>query len=515
MSVRVRFAPSPTGELHVGNARTALFNWLFARKSGGVFVLRIEDTDVERSEERFEEQLLEDLRWLGLDWEEGPDVGGPYGPYRQSDRIAIYQRYAQEVVASGGAYYCFCSAEEVERERKAAQAAGRQPKYSGRCRAIPPETAQARRQAGEPASVRLRIPDHPLRFLDCVHGRVEFPQEVIGDPILLRSNGLPAYNFAVVIDDALMRITHVIRGDDHISNTPRQVAVYEALALLPRSSPSDPEWKLPEFAHLSTILGPDHTRLSKRHGATSLANFRESGILPEALANYLALLGWAPSQGNREIFALPELIQAFSLKEVSRNPATFDREKLRWLNRHYLKESDPARVVTLALPFFQASGCVGESADEAVRRWLQGVVDLLLSSVDELSQLPAQAAVFFEYDAPASLRRAENQEVLAEAGARRVAESFLAIALAEGEFSTDRFHSILERVKAETKQKGKNLFHPVRVALTGSASGPQLDRLIPLLEAGSPLNLPKPVKSCRSRLEEFRQAWAEMKSEPR
>ena len=356
MSVRVRFAPSPTGELHVGNARTALFNWLFARQHGGVFVLRIEDTDVERSEARFEEQLMEDLRWLGLEWDEGPDCGGPYEPYRQSERLALYQRYTQALLAAGSAYYCFCSTEETERDRQAALAAGRQPKYSGKCRGIEPATARARREAGEAASVRLRIPDRPLRFEDLVHGVVEFPQEVIGDPILARSNGLPAYNYAVVIDDALMRITHVIRGDDHISNTPRQIAVYQALARLPRRDEADPDWQAPQFAHLSTILGPDHTRLSKRHGATSLARFREIVILPEALANYLALLGWAPSQGNREIFPLPELVQAFRLSEVSRNPAIFDLEKLRWLNRHCLKESDPERLLKLAVPVFQTAG---------------------------------------------------------------------------------------------------------------------------------------------------------------
>ena len=509
MAVKVRFAPSPTGELHVGNARTALFNWLFARQQGGVFVLRVEDTDVERSEARFEEQLMEDLRWLGLDWDEGPDVGGPCSPYRQSERSEIYQQYAQRLIATGSAYYCFCSSEEIERERRAALTAGHQPKYSGKCRALDPGTVQARKEAGESASVRLRIPDHPFRFEDLVHGVVEFPNEVIGDPILVRSSGLPAYNFAVVIDDGLMQISHVIRGDDHISNTPRQMAAYEALAQLPKQAASEPDWKLPQFAHLSTILGPDHTRLSKRHGATALGHFRAVGILPEALANYLALLGWAPSQGNREIFALPELVQAFNLKEVSRNPAIFDVEKLRWLNRRYLKQSDPARILNLALPIIQGVGYIGESPNASVRAWLREVLDLLLPSVDELSQLPAQAAIFFEYDARVSLQVAENQEVLTHPGARQVIEAFAEKALENGELTPDRFRGVLEQVKQATQQKGKNLFHPIRVALTGTASGPQLDRLIPLVEAGSRLELSKPIKDCRSRLLEFRQAWAE------
>ena len=357
--------------------------------------------------------------------------------------------------------------------------------------------------------MRLRIPDHPFRFEDLVHGLVEFPQEVIGDPILVRSSGLPAYNFAVVIDDALMRITHVIRGDDHISNTPRQMAAYEALAQLPKQAASDPDWKLPQFAHLSTILGPDHTRLSKRHGATALGHFRAVGILPEALANYLALLGWAPSHGNREIFALPELIQAFSVKEVSRNPAVFDVEKLRWLNRHYLKQSNPERILNLALPILQGAGYIGESPNESVRAWLREVLDLLLPSVDELSQLPVQAAVLFEYDARASLQVTENKEVISHPGALLVIEAFAEKVLENGALSPDCFRGVLEQVKQATQQKGKNLFHPIRVALTGTASGPQLDRLIPLVEAGSRLELPIPIKDCRSRLLEFRQAWAE------
>ena len=355
--------------------------------------------------------------------------------------------------------------------------------------------------------MRLRIPEEPLRFEDVVHGSVEFPQEVIGDPILLRSNGLSAYNFAVVIDDALMRITHVIRGDDHISNTPRQVAVYRALARLPRQGGEEPDWQLPQFAHLSTILGPDHTRLSKRHGVTSLGHFRAQGILPEALANYLALLGWSSSEDNREIFSLSELIHAFRFQEVSRSPAVFDLEKLRWLNRHYLKESDPERLLNLAVPIFREAGYLGESPGAEVLRWLQGVLDLLVPSVDELAQLPAHAAVIFDYDAAASLRLPEIQEVLAQDGARPVIEALAEVIHESEEVSPERFPAVLEQVKKATRQKGKSLFHPVRVALTGQASGPQLDKLIPLVETGSRLELPRPIKSCRSRLLEFRKAW--------
>jgi glutamyl-tRNA synthetase len=292
--MRVRFAPSPTGLLHVGNARTALFNWLLARGRGGTFVLRIEDTDVERSTPESEQGILNDLRWLGLDWDEGPDVGGPHGPYRQSERLDLYRSYAHELVEQGHAYHCFCSAEQLEADRRAALESGRPPQYSGRCRDLSPSTAAERLASGHPAVVRFRVPQgRTVAFQDVVRGTVQFETEVIGDPVLVRSDGHPAYNFAVVIDDALMEITHVVRGEDHISNTPRQVLLYEALKFQP-----------PVFAHLALVLGPDHTPLSKRHGATSVSEFRTRGYLPEALVNYLALLGWSPGGGD-EVLPAP------------------------------------------------------------------------------------------------------------------------------------------------------------------------------------------------------------------
>src|SRR5450631_1232151 len=303
--VRVRFAPSPTGMLHVGSARTALYNWLFARRKGGDFLLRIEDTDLERSEAHYEAQFIADLRWLGLEWDEGPvDADGPdkgaCGPYRQSARLAIYAEHTERLLAEGKAYRCFCTPEELEAERNLAAAERRPQVYSGRCRSLGQETINQNLAAGMSFAVRLRIQDHPLRFHDMVHGPIEFAAETVSDPILVRSEinakglpgkAVPVYNYVVTVDDALMEITHVIRGDDHLSNTPKQVALYEALG-----------WPVPEFAHLSTIVGSDGARLSKRHGATSIANFREMGVLPEALVNYLALLGWAPTGGNREVF---------------------------------------------------------------------------------------------------------------------------------------------------------------------------------------------------------------------
>jgi nondiscriminating glutamyl-tRNA synthetase len=513
--VRARFAPSPTGHLHVGNARTALFNWLFARQKGGTMVLRIEDTDLDRSEARFEDQLISDLKWLGLDWDEGPDVDGAYGPYRQSDRLEIYRAQAERLLNERKAYLCFCAEEELQKERDRAAAEHRQPIYSGKCRAIDPAEAQRRRVNGELCAIRLRIPERPIRFHDIVHGEVEFSNEVVSDPIIVRSSGMPVYNYVVVVDDALMKITHVIRGDDHLSNTPKQVALYEAFG-----------WPAPEFAHLSTILGADRERLSKRHGATSIANFREMGVLPEALVNYLALLGWAPPGGTREIFSRDELIKEFSLERVTPSPAVFDLEKLYWLNRHYIKEKLAAGVAGanaivdagsaqgipgLVLPYFTAGGLMPENPDLQLKSWFSRLVDLVAPSVDRLDQLPERASLFFNYDAQAALASADNAEVLGLPQTDAVLARFTFKVLEdesarEGALAPERFKHIVNEVKAETGAKGKELFHPIRVVVTGSHSGPEFDKLIPLIEEGSRLPLPKHILSVRERVEQFAKA---------
>jgi len=507
-AVRARFAPSPTGHLHVGNARTAFFNWLFARQQRGTMVLRVEDTDLDRSEARFEGQLIDDLKWLGLDWDEGPDVGGSFGPYRQSDRLTIYREHAERLLSEHKAYLCFCTEEELQRERDRAAAEHRQPIYSGKCRAIESVEAQRRRSAGEACAIRLRIPEHPIRFHDIVHGEVEFSNEVVSDPIILRSSGMPVYNYVVVIDDALMKITHVIRGDDHLSNTPKQVALYEALG-----------WPVPEFAHLSTILGGDRERLSKRHGATSMANFRDMGVLPEALVNYLALLGWAPPGGTREIFSMGELVKEFSLERVTPSPAVFDMEKLYWLNRHYIKEAPPERVEKLAFPYFKQflgvtavqQGGIVDSHPPDVKTWFATVVRLLVPSVDRLEQLPDRAGPIFNYDAKAALAAPENAEVLAWPHTDAVLAGF-SVKILEDESARDarltpeRFKQVVNEVKAETGAKGKELFHPIRIVITGSHSGPEFDKLIPILEEGSHLPLPRHVLSVRERVDAFGRA---------
>src|SRR5919106_5497101 len=343
--MRLRFAPSPTGNLHVGNARTALFNWLLARGSGGTFILRIEDTDVERSTKESERAIIDDLRWMGLDWTEGVDAGGEHGPYRQSERLHIYRAHAEELLSKGRAYYCFCAEEQLEADRQAALSEGRPPKYVGRCRHLSRDESRRRVEQGEHAVIRFPVPDAgEVVFNDIVRGEVRFSTDVIGDPVLVRSDGHPAYNYAVVIDDALMKVTHVIRGEDHISNTPRQILLYEAFG-----------WTPPSFAHLSLVMGPDHAPLSKRHGATSVKEFRDKGYLPEALVNSLALIGWSPGHDD-ELLPIDELARRFSLEGVGHSAGVFDEEKLAWANRHYLKIADPARIAELSLPYFEEAG---------------------------------------------------------------------------------------------------------------------------------------------------------------
>src|SRR5437879_6958655 len=432
--------------------------------------LRIEDTDVDRSEARFENQLIEDLKWLGLDWDEGPDVGGGYRPHRHSDRLEIYRAHAERLLNEHKAYLCFCTEEDLQKERERAAAEHRQPIYSGKCRTLDPAEATQRRTSGESCAIRLRIPERPIRFHDIVHGDVEFSNEVVSDPIILRSNGMPVYNYVVVIDDALMKITHVIRGDDHLSNTPKQVAVYEALG-----------WPVPEFAHLSTILGGDRERLSKRHGATSIANFREIGVLPEALMNYLALLGWAPSGGTREIFSKEELIKEFSLERLTPSPAVFDMEKLYWLNRHYIKQRPVADLYQQALSFFVRAGLLsppGESGQGAsvmlpagFREWFLKVLELRLPAVDRLDQLPERASLIFNYDANATLADPDNAEVLncthTDAVISRVTFNILENEYArDDQLTPEEFRAIVNHVKAETGTKGKELFHPMRLMIT-------------------------------------------------
>jgi nondiscriminating glutamyl-tRNA synthetase len=499
--VRVRFAPSPTGQLHVGNARTALFNWLLARGSGGTFILRIEDTDLERSTRDSEAAILRDIRWLGLDWDEGPDVGGPRGPYRQSERLNLYQSYAQELLAAGRAYPCFCTTAQLEAERQDAMATGRPARYAGTCRRLTREQADARVAAGERPAIRFRIPeDRDVVFSDAVRGDVRFQSDVIGDPVILRADGMPAYNFAVVVDDALMEVTHVVRGEDHISNTPRQILLYEALGFQP-----------PQFAHLALVMGPDHSPLSKRHGATSVAEFRAKGYLPEALINYLALIGWSPradatAQGaGDELMPAEELARRFSLNHVGHSAGVFDEEKLAWVNRHYLKLADPIRIARLSVPYFERAGVnMTPTGDGLV--FLASVMQMATASVDRLDQVPERVAFLFEYSPSLALAQPAVREEMSAAGPQAVVRALAAELARAPRLDRERFRETAGAVKAATGQKGRGLFHPIRLALTGRAAGPELDLAVPAIDLGADLpwsaGMPK-IQGCRERAAAF------------
>ena len=480
--MRVRFAPSPTGHLHVGNARTALFNWLLARGQQGTFILRIEDTDLERSTKASEQAILSDLRWMGLQWDEGVEVGGPCGPYRQTERMQSYVDHVNRLLAEGNGYYCFCSEEKLESERKAQLAAGLPPKYAGTCRAIAKDEARRRKDAGEPAVVRLRVPDNRnVTFNDVVRGEVTFHTDVIGDPVLVRSDGIPAYNFAVVIDDALMKVTHVVRGEDHISNTPRQILLYEAFGYTP-----------PTFAHLSLVMGPDHAPLSKRHGATSVKEFRDKGYLPEALVNYLALIGWSPGP-NEELFPPDELARRFKLENVAHSAGVFDEMKLAWVNRHYLKLCAPDRLVTLAEPYLRERGYVVGDLSAEGRAWLEWLLPQVVASVDRIAQLPDRLDTIFEGPRPPF----ENHD------ANLVSALGRELSAGQRLLDKDAFRALAGRVKDATGLKGKALFHPIRVVITGAHDGPELDVLIPAIDRAASLSATsglKPVTGCLERV---------------
>jgi glutamyl-tRNA synthetase len=486
--MRVRFAPSPTGHLHVGNARTALFNWLLARHGGGTFILRIEDTDTERSTRESERAIVEDLRWMGLNWDEGVEAGGTMGPYRQSERLEIYADHADQLLDNGGAYYCFCSPEKLEADRQALLAQGLPPRYVGTCRSLAPDIADERISAGERPVIRLRVPQNrEVVFDDIVRGRVAFHTDVIGDPVLVRSDGMPAYNFAVVIDDALMQVTHVVRGEDHISNTPRQILLYEAFG-----------WRPPQFAHVSLVMGPDHTPLSKHHGATSVAEFRAKGYLPEALVNYLALIGWSPGEGQ-EVLPLDELARRFELSHVAHSAGVFDEDKLAWVNRHYLSTAEPDRLVDESLRYLREAGVVESELSDAGRAWLKDVIPAVAKSIDRLTTIPSRLTTIFSpsYDrAPALLIEGERAVIQA-----------LADELAHSPRLVDReaFRALADRMKQRTSRKGRAVFNPIRIAITGASVGPEHDLLVPAIDGLADLTHTglKAVQGCKERAARF------------
>ena len=455
--VRVRFAPSPTGYLHVGGARTALFNFLFARHEGGIFILRIEDTDVERSSAELEMVLLEDMRWLGLDWDEGPVGGGARGPYRQSERVDIYGEYVEKLVLSGAAYPCFCTDEELELKREQSRKSGLPPRYDGTCRELSEDERQARRRDGRPESKRFRIKaEQDIRIKDLIRGEVVFPPDMVGDFVIMRSNGLPTYNFAAAVDDALMEVTHVIRGEEHLPNTIRQLMIYESLG-----------FDLPDFAHIPLILGDDRSKLSKRHGAPNIKEFRDRGYPPEAIVNYLAFLGWSPKD-EREIFTMDELAGEFTLESVANSPAIFDEKKLNWFSARHIRAGGSSEFLDEALPFFPRE--LVESYD---RELLAEIFDIVSENLSCYSRIEEAAAAFLRgvpsYDDEAA-GILDGTGPLLEA----LADRFGVLE----EWTGDRIKQSIKETGADLGLKGKALFMPLRVALTGSAHGPDLATLI-------------------------------------
>jgi len=461
--VRVRFAPAPTGLLHIGNARTALFNHLFAKHHHGTFILRIEDTDTERSTDIAIEHILEDLRWLGIQWEEGPDRGGPAGPYRQSQRLSLYLDYAEGLLREGKAYRCYCSPERLESLRKEQLSRGKMPRYDGRCQSLSKGEISRMESEGQQPVLRFHVKRGSIVFEDLVHRRMNFGAEGIGDFIVLRSDGMAAYNFACVIDDHLMRITHVIRGDDHLSNTPRQILIYQALG-----------WQPPIFAHHPLILGSDRSPLSKRHGATAVSQYRDEGFLPEALLNYLVLLGWTPPSGE-EVLPMEKIIEEFSLSALSRNAPIHSRKKLEWLNSIYLREEDEEQLSELLLPYLVKAGVPIHHIDQNYLKQISSVLKenlVVLSQVEEYLGIFFDEKFFFEDEARTVLSDPRNRETVR--CALHVFESF-------PEITNGGFPSLLSQLEEETGRKGRNLFSPLRAGITGKRKGPELAKTIPLL----------------------------------
>ncbi len=384
LKVRVRFAPSPTGPLHIGGARSALFNWLFARRHGGTFIVRIEDTDLERSSRPSEENILSSLRWLGLDWDEGIGAGGPHGPYRQSERLGLYGGYARQLLEAGRAYYCYCSGEELAAEREELLARGELPRYLGRCRSLGAADRTRLEAGGRRPVIRFKVPpEDTVVIRDLVRGEVSFECSGIGDFIIVKSDGIPTYNFAVVVDDRCMQISHVIRAEEHLSNTPRQVLIYRAF-----------DWPVPEFAHISLIMGKDRSKMSKRHGATSIEQYMEMGYLPEALLNFLALLGWSPG-GDEEVLSLDLMREQFSLDRVAKNPAVFDLDKLNWINGYYIRQASLDRITDLAVPYLRQGGYLKGKATPEQYQWLKSVVSTVRNYLVNMSEIDLYAEIFF------------------------------------------------------------------------------------------------------------------------
>lgn len=467
--VRVRYAPSPTGHLHIGNARTALFNYLFARSQGGKFIIRIEDTDRQRNIGGGDLNQLKYLQWLGIDWDESIDKGGDFGPYRQSERLDIYAQYWQKLIDEGKAYRCYCTEEELEQERQEQLARGEMPRYSGKHRHLTERERQAFEAEGRKPSIRFKVPENrTYAFNDLVKGEVSFDSEGFGDFVIVKKDGMPTYNFAVVIDDHLMKISHVLRGDDHISNTPRQLMIYEAFG-----------WEPPTFAHMTLIVNEQRKKLSKRDESIIqfIEQYAELGYLPEALFNFITFLGWSP-EGEEEIFSREELIERFDPQRLSKSPAVFDTEKLAWMNNHYIKQLSTDALVDLALPHLQKAGYFPQTLTAEQRKRATQMISLYQEQMRYGAEIVELAALFFQeevtYDDQA-------QEILAEEQVPEVLKSFYNHIKPLEDYEAEKIKKALKQVQKETGAKGRKLFMPVRVACTGQVHGPDLSASLALL----------------------------------
>ncbi|UFJ40631.1 glutamate--tRNA ligase [Brevibacillus humidisoli] len=467
--VRLRYAPSPTGHLHIGGARTALFNYLFARRHGGKFIVRIEDTDQTRNVENAAEEQMKNLKWLGVEWDESVDIGGPYGPYRSMDRLDLYRKYIDQLLAEGKAYYCYATKEELDAEREEQIARGETPKISEKHRNVTPEQREQYEREGRVPSIHFRVPENRVYVVnDLIRGEVKFDSDSTGDFVICRPDGIPTYNFAVVIDDYLMKISHVVRGEEHLSNTPRQLMIYEAFG-----------WEPPKFAHLALILNQEGKKMSKRDESIIqfIEQYRELGFLPDAIVNFIVLLGWS-SGGEEEIFSKQELIEQFSLERVSKAPAVFDTVKMNWMNNYYLKRQPLETVVEMCLPHLQKAGFVDEQPTPQEIERVQGIVALYQEEMAYCAQIVPLASLFFLDEVEMD---EEARGVLQEPQVPDVLASFRKHIEALSEYTVESIKALLKEVQKETGQKGKALFMPIRVAVTGQAHGRDLVQTIYLL----------------------------------
>jgi len=467
--VRVRYAPSPTGFLHIGNARTALFNYLYAKHFDGNFIIRIEDTDAKRNVEGGEESQLNFLKWLGLSWDEGADVGGDYGPYRQMERLDIYQKYINELLERNLAYECYMTEEELEAEREEQRANGQVPKYSGAHRDLTKEQIDAYRAEGRQPSIRIRVPQNKTyTFPDIVRGSISIDSSDYGDWVIVKKDGIPTYNFAVAIDDHLMDITHVLRGEEHISNTPRQMMIYDAFG-----------WEPPKFGHMTLILNEERKKLSKRdqHIVQFIEQYKDLGFLPEAIFNFITLLGWSPV-GEEEIFDQATLVDIFDPERLSTSAAVFDQKKLQWMNGEYIKKESGEKVIELALPHLIKAGKIPEDADETTFNWAKEIILLYQEQLRYGAEIVELTDLFFKeqivYDEAA-------KEVLNEEQVVEVLQVLTDKLIHLDSFEAEEIKAEIKATQKETKHRGKKLFMPIRVATTGQTRGPELQKAIELL----------------------------------